>query len=112
MSATCHTKANGSQKNNKLIERDIPVTEAKIKRRKMQVIIDASNIMIIASIIAIVYIAIGLAWTITRQWLPQPPVYWNAIQIAAQLILWPISMIVYALQYGIRRFQNADPEDE
>ena len=78
----------------------------------MQLIIDAGNIMIIASIIAIVYIAIGIAWMLIRQWLPQPPVYWNAIQITAQLILWPISVIVYAVQYGIRGFQNADPGDE
>jgi len=70
------------------------------------------NSIVIASIIAIVYIAIGLAWTIIRQWLSNPPVYWNAIQIVAQLVLWPISVIVYALQYGIRGFQNADPGDE
>lgn len=78
----------------------------------MQVIIDASNIMITASIIAIAYIAIGIAWTVTRQWLPQPPVYWNAIQIAAQLVLWPISVIVYILMRAIRGFQNTDPGDE
>lgn len=71
----------------------------------MQLIIDAS-------IIAIAYIAIGIAWTIIRQWLPQPPVYWNAIQIVAQLVLWPIGVVVYLLQYGIRRFMNAHREDE
>jgi hypothetical protein len=70
------------------------------------------NSIVIASIIVLVYIAIGLAWTIIRQWLPEPPVYWNAIQIVAQLVLWPISMMVYALQYGIRRFMNAHREDE
>jgi len=78
----------------------------------MQVIIDASNIMITASIIAIAYIAVGIAWTIIRQWLSNPPVYWNAIQIVAQLVLWPISMIVYVVQYGIRGFMNAHRGDE
>ncbi len=60
----------------------------------MQVIIDASNIMIIA----IAYIAIGLAWIAVRQQLRNPPRYWNPLQSVAAICLWPLGIVIYAIE--------------
>jgi hypothetical protein len=54
--------------------------------------------IIIVYILLIVYSMIGLVWIIARQHLSKPPVYWNALQIVAQIVLWPIGIVIYAIE--------------
>ena len=52
----------------------------------------------IAIAIIIAYSIIGLVWIIARQHLSKPPVYWNALQIVAQIALWPLAIVIYAIE--------------
>lgn len=52
----------------------------------------------IAIAIIIAYSMIGLIWIIARQHLSDPPIYWNALQITAQIALWPIGIVIYAIE--------------
>ena len=60
----------------------------------------------IAIAIIIAYSMIGLVWIIARQHLYKPPVYWNALQVVAQIVLWPIGIVIYLVGYGIRSYMN------
>jgi hypothetical protein len=56
----------------------------------------------IAIAIMSIYSTIGLIWIIGRQHLSNPPMYWNALQIVAHIVLWPIGIMVYATSRGYR----------
>ena len=71
----------------------------------MMIMISIYDISIAIAIMSI-YSTIGIVWIIGRQWLYQPPVYWNVLQIVAHIVLWPIGLVVYAIERVLRGYKN------